>query len=398
MNPSGHSSTDESSAPGAGAWPDAVLPMLAAAAALVAFLCDASLPRAAALLSMLACLAAVGWRSNVARRSLHTVIQAAGERGVPSVRVSRPSELEGVVAGVLPVWLHHVRCAQGQTHSAVEQLARSFSSINAQFESAGFQVRRASECQDDRARLNLLVLCERQLQPVVSSMTSILDSKAELVDSVTTLAEATRDLRDMATAVTHIAAQTNLLALNAAIEAARVGAQGRGFAVIAKEIRELSQVSATTGKQIADRIARVSAVMGATVATATQTASNDKTVIDLAANVVDDVLGHVRAMSAESERMRSQGSVIRAEVERLLVSLQFQDRVSQILAVVDADMARLQQAVSSDCVPRAQEWLADLQDRYTMDDQKPPADAAGAASAQAGSQSSSPATTETTFF
>ena len=387
----------DAATPAGGVVADVMLPMLAAIAGLVPFVVEASLPRAAAGLAMLACLCLLGWRLKTVRERLHATPELGA--GAPQGAASRSSELQDLLAGVLPIWLCHVDCVHEQTRVAVDQLARSFSKINEQFESAGFQGSIDPERDEANARLNLLVLCERQLQPVVSSMTSILEGKAALVDSVNDLASATGELRDMASAVTRIAAQTNLLALNAAIEAARVGAAGRGFAVIAKEIRELSQVSATTGKQITDRIARVSTVMSATVAAATQTATNDKTVIDLSSSVVEDVLTHVRAMSSDSDRMRGQGNVIRGEVERLLVSLQFQDRVSQILSVVDADMQRLQHALSApDRMPDAQAWLAELQGRYTMDEQRQPASRPGRARTTTHSPAVAAPTTEVTFF
>jgi methyl-accepting chemotaxis protein len=91
----------------------------------------------------------------------------------------------------------------------------------------------------------------------------------------------------------------------------------------------------------------------------------------MSGNVVQDVLSHVRELSADSQRMRDQGNVIRAEVDQLLLNLQFQDRVSQIISVVNADIERMCDALGPEAaVPLPHDWLGDLANRYTTEEQR----------------------------
>ena len=280
-----------------------------------------------------------------------------------------PHEVAMLLESILPVWLHHVQSVRAQTEAAVLQLTTSFGSVLQRFNLAGIGGKESMGASGG-ASIGLLVLCERGLQPVVSSLTSVIEGKDALLANINKLSSQTHELRAMAAEVGSIAAQTNLLALNAAIEAARAGEAGRSFAVVASEVRMLSQRSAETGRHIAKRVAEIGTIMDAAMVEAQAAHVSDMNTVSLSGKVVDDVLGHVRKLGAAAESMHEHGMEVRHEVEKLMVAMQFQDRVTQMLNVVDADMQRLHGTLSSDqAIPDTQTWLDSLSSTYTMQDQ-----------------------------
>ncbi len=154
-------------------------------------------------------------------------------------------------------------------------------------------------------------------------MGSISDTVADVVTEMQSLDGASRQIGEILGLIEEIADQTNLLALNAAIEAARAGEHGRGFAVVADEVRKLAENSASSTKQIGQLVAdiqrRTSAVLERTaranslVQNNAESARNVTSMIETISTRVTEVAQLVSEISvATTEQARASEELAKA--------------------------------------------------------------------------------------
>lgn len=108
-----------------------------------------------------------------------------------------------------------------------------------------------------RALQDLLTESRTQIAGSVAAITTASERQTESVSIVSDLEVQATNIGDIVKAVARIADQTNLLALNAAIEAARAGEHGKGFAVVADEVRTLAETSEKSATEIQSLVAQI---------------------------------------------------------------------------------------------------------------------------------------------
>jgi len=183
------------------------------------------------------------------------------------------------------------------------------------------------------------------LQQFVDLMLSTSRNSMEMVHSIDDISRQMNDASALLKDVSSIANQTNLLALNAAIEAARAGEAGRGFAVVADEVRKLSQHSNRFSDEIRSVVEKAQMDIAQAKQVVSGMASKDMTATISAKTRVDTMLQSVESYNQRIDDEIVKISTLSDEISQSVAvavrSLQFEDVVTQVVGYSCEHVKRL---------------------------------------------------------
>jgi methyl-accepting chemotaxis protein len=209
---------------------------------------------------------------------------------------------------------------------------------------------------------------EKAMNEFVDSTVENSKHAMELVEKMDAINAQVSSILGILNEVEGIAKQTNLLALNAAIEAARAGEAGRGFAVVADEVRNLSENTNKFSRQIRTLVGNVSESLITAEHYIDKLAANDMTfVMDSKQHIkvmMTDLTELNETIAKNAVELNQLNSKVEHNVGVAVSTLQFQDMSSQLIGHAQMRMAALQEVANEMCKgtdsPNRQEYLEQI--------------------------------------
>ncbi|EEX66436.1 methyl-accepting chemotaxis protein [Vibrio metoecus] len=206
-----------------------------------------------------------------------------------------------------------------QAITAIEEMSASASSIAQSADDAALLTEQTNRYADES---------KQTVSGAVNSVNGLVTQVSAMAGTITRMSEDTKQITSVLQVIGAIAEQTNLLALNAAIEAARAGEQGRGFAVVADEVRALASRTQQSTSQINDMLATLKTTtenvvkeMDSTRIHCEETAERTNHVMD-SLNLVTDSVAEINNLNTLMATSAMEQRQVTQEVSKNMAAIQ----------------------------------------------------------------------------
>jgi methyl-accepting chemotaxis protein len=262
------------------------------------------------------------------REMIHSIQQGAVELGHAAVGLSGQ--------------MHQLDSASQQTSDATTATAAAIEEMSVTIEHISYS---AGETEKNSASSTQLAADGEQL--VNDAAKAIQDVSVRVEEAsgmIEGLVKRTHEIDSIASVIKNIASQTNLLALNAAIEAARAGEQGRGFAVVADEVRNLAQRTSLATEEITSMITSIQNDTGSVVISMSAVTPQVLQGVQMAEKAATALRDINREASATLVQVRE---VATSTTEQSLASASVAENIERISNMVEATAESVGQANSN---------------------------------------------------
>lgn len=252
----------------------------------------------------------------------------------------------------LDLYQRQLQDMNGLICDGVALLRQAFTDIHDLLNAQQHAVREMLPASGDDAASSLDSFAEhttRTLDTVIRNAAGVGDDLSQLVSKVTEIADQMPELMKAVNEIDQIAGQTNLLALNAAIEAARAGEHGRGFAVVADEVRNLSRRSTLFSDEIKTKLGAIDSAVNHLSKHMGEIATQDMDWLTHSRQEAEGSIAQLQQMAERDRALTEQIDSLAAQLmdasERATRGLQFEDITTQTAGYI-SDRMTLMQAIA----------------------------------------------------
>lgn len=276
-------------------------------------------------------LGAVADAFNVTISNLRKIVKQVKQAAIQVHKASADSEL----------------FARNQSSDALrmaEELAVTLNSVQMMTDSIERVAENAREAEEVARSSSVTALKGGDaVERTVAGILQIRETVSETTRKVKRLAEASQQISTIVAVISQIASRTNLLALNASIQAARAGEAGRGFAIVADEVRQLADRSAKSLQEIEQIVLQIQTETGAVmtameeslqqVKDVTERAEQAKRALEDIIQVSNRIDALVRSITADTDEQRENSRGVAKVMQAVELTAQATSQESQRVAV-----------------------------------------------------------------